>query len=279
MELKFECTACGQRISATTELFGTVGLCPQCGSAVEIPNIAVSAIFSHHQAPPKPRNKVGRLVAAICASISVFVGWAVFTSNDATKQTSEGLHGVENMKKNDKGIISDPDEVPYTVADESKGVGRPPPQQRVRPVSELAVKFAKVLEICRTSKMPVRNARDGYLAVVISYREQGNTGMPTPSFISERYADEEIETIMATENRYSYYYLDEQSKLEEAKYNVSSGGALYGASPFSPGGSSNPIMERARLEAEEATAFRAQNEYNLALSRFRAVSANYVTLE
>jgi hypothetical protein len=37
MILKFECIACGQRISATEDLFGTNANCPSCGFGLVVP--------------------------------------------------------------------------------------------------------------------------------------------------------------------------------------------------------------------------------------------------
>lgn len=38
MELRFECTNCGQRISASPEQIGTAANCPSCGNHLTVPN-------------------------------------------------------------------------------------------------------------------------------------------------------------------------------------------------------------------------------------------------
>jgi hypothetical protein len=47
MELKFECPKCGQHISATPAQIGVTAPCPNCNTAVTVPNPS-----PHPQSPP-----------------------------------------------------------------------------------------------------------------------------------------------------------------------------------------------------------------------------------
>src|SRR5690349_4326230 len=57
MELKFECPACGQHLSATPEQIGITAPCPKCNAAVTVP-----------KTPPLPHPPSAPLIRFACAS-------------------------------------------------------------------------------------------------------------------------------------------------------------------------------------------------------------------
>src|SRR5437899_42166 len=64
MELKFECPICGQHISATPEQIGGTGPCPNCKTAVTVPN-ASTLPPSRPPSPQPPSPPVAQVAAPV----------------------------------------------------------------------------------------------------------------------------------------------------------------------------------------------------------------------
>jgi hypothetical protein len=75
MELKFNCPACGQHISATPAEIGVTAPCPNCKAVVTVPNPSTSL-------PPSPRIKrtsqfsVLRIVFILLGILGLFLSFA-----------------------------------------------------------------------------------------------------------------------------------------------------------------------------------------------------------
>ena len=76
MTFKFECPFCGQRISATTEDVGTIGICPACRIEFKVP---VPRLAPGELATVSGRNRRGGLMLALVALALCLMPWLCLT--------------------------------------------------------------------------------------------------------------------------------------------------------------------------------------------------------
>jgi hypothetical protein len=130
MELKFECPACGQHISATPAHIGVTAPCPNCNTAVTVPNPSPQP-----QSPPAANTATAKkskpsVSPRAVVSVALIVGipvLVVMCVNNVSKESQERAREriAAEQRENQEGIKNHHALIGMTAAQVRQAWGEP----------------------------------------------------------------------------------------------------------------------------------------------------------